>query len=116
MPANCFTSRSYRNRFGLVATSASRVGVDIEVIDMSVTADAVLTPGEARIVSTPAEWCNWWSAKEALAKALGDARNYDPRRVESPALWQGGHQGRWCVERLDVPDGCVGWIVWETDC
>ena len=116
IPDHWLTSRSYRNQFGLVAANRSRVGVDIEVIDVSVTADAVLTRDEARIAAGPLEWCAWWSAKEGLAKALGDARKYDPRRLESPALWPFGRQGRWRAEQLDVPTGHVGWVVWEADC
>ena len=114
IPDHWLTSRSYRNQFGLVAANRSRVGVDIEVIDVSVTADAVLTRDEVQIAAGPLEWCAWWSAKEGLAKALGDARKYDPRRLESPALWQFGRQGRWRAEQLDVPTGHVGWVVWET--
>jgi hypothetical protein len=110
-----FTCRSYRNQFGLLAANPSRVGVDMEFIDVSVTADAVLTRDEARIAAGPMEWCAWWSAKESLAKALGDARLYDPRRLESPALWPLGRLGRWRAEQLDVPTGHVGWVVWETE-
>jgi len=115
VPVGWFTSRSYRHHYGLVASWTWRVGVDIECIDLTVTADAVLTPTEASVAGGPADWCAWWSAKEGLAKALGDARHYDPRRLGSPALWPFGHEGRWYAQRLDVPEGLVGWVVWESD-
>lgn len=115
IPENWFFSRSYRDHFGLVAACAMRIGVDLEVIDLSVTADAVLTSDEQRLDGGPIEWCSWWSAKEALAKALGDARRYDPRRLGSPALWQLGRQGLWRAESLEVPMGYLGWVVWECD-
>lgn len=95
--------------------STSRVGVDIEVIDLTVTAAAVLTKKESRLGGGPDDFCSWWSAKEALAKALGDARKYDPRELETPALWTTPQQGRWQAQRLEVPSGYVGWIVWEID-
>jgi phosphopantetheinyl transferase len=95
--------------------ASSRVGVDIEVIDMTVAPDAVLTHEESYLGGGPVDFCSWWSAKEALAKALGDARKYDPRRLASAALWQLGRQGRWQAKRLDVPTGHVGWVVWETE-
>ncbi len=95
--------------------SAKRVGVDIEVVDLSVTAEAVLTESESRLDGGPADFCNWWSAKEALAKALGDARKYDPRSLESPALWPTSQQGFWQARPLEVPVGYFAWIVWETN-
>jgi len=106
-------SRSYRGCFGLLAVSHSRVGVDLELVDTTVCRDAVLTPGELNLGGTPAMWCDWWSAKEALAKALGNARLYDPRRLESPSHWDGGRAGRWACSALELPRGLVGWVVWE---
>jgi hypothetical protein len=115
VPHGWITSRSYRGRYGLVAAAPVRVGVDIERLDDAVTADAVLTPLEAGRSGGPNDWCSWWSAKEALAKALGDARAYVGHRLESPALWPCARAGRWRAERLPVPDGFVGWVVWEAD-
>jgi len=112
-PSESFVSRSYRGCCGLVATHSSRVGVDIEVVDLTVCTEAVLTPTEMTLGGTPAMWCDWWSAKEALAKALGNARLYDPRRLESPAHWENGRSGRWACSRLGLPPGFVGWVVWE---
>jgi len=113
-PAGSRSSRSYRNGIALVAVHTARVGVDVEVIDTAITADAVLTSVEALAPDGPSEWCRWWSAKEALAKALGDARRYDPRRLESPARWRGGEEGLWRVAEIEVPTGYVAWVVWES--
>jgi len=96
-----------------VAVHSSRVGVDLELVDLTVPREAVLTPTEMTLGGTPEMWCNWWSAKEALAKALGDARLYDPRRLESPAHWENGRAGRWACSPLALPPGFVGWLVWE---
>lgn len=115
IPAGWHSSRSYRNHIGLVAMSTLRVGVDIEVIDLTVTAEAVLTMKESRLGGGPDDLCSWWSAKEALAKALGDARKYDPGRLETPALWPTSREGSWQAQRLEVPLGYVGWVVWETN-
>ena len=115
IPTGWHFSRSYRDGIGLLAMGPSRVGVDIEVIDLTVTAAAVLTDTESRLDSGPEDLCRWWSAKEALAKALGDARKYDPRTLDSPALWTTSRQGRWRAQPLEVPAGYIGWIVWETE-
>jgi hypothetical protein len=53
-----------------------------------------------------------WSSKEALAKALGDAGDYDPRRLGSPMFWTGGAAGRWRTRRLAVPPGYLAWLCW----
>jgi hypothetical protein len=114
-PPGWFASRAYRSHFGVVGMGPARVGVDIEVFDPTVTADAVLTRREQGLESGSGDLCRWWSAKEALAKALGDARRYDPRHLESPALWSQGREGRWIAGELCVPAGFVGWVVWEAD-
>ena len=114
-PPEWHWSRSYRGNFGVVAFSPMRVGVDIEVIDPTVTSDAVLTPTELRAEGSGEALCSWWSAKEALAKALGDARHYDPRSLATPARWQSGFQGRWIARNLAVPSRYVGWLIWESD-
>jgi hypothetical protein len=80
-----------------------------------VTTDAVLTRAEARTGGGPTEWCSWWSAKEALAKALGDARRYNPRGLASPALWHLGRQGRWHARRVGVPTGYFALVVARAD-
>jgi hypothetical protein len=113
VPEEWIASRSYRDAYALLAAAPVRVGVDIERIDESVTPDAVLTPLEARQWGGPADWCSWWSAKEALAKALGDAKNYEPQRLESPALWPNARTGRWRTQQLPAPPGYVAWIIWE---
>jgi hypothetical protein len=54
-----------------------------------------------------------WSSKEALAKALGDALAYDPRRLESPLNWEDGAAGRWRARELTPEPGYVAWLVWR---
>ncbi len=48
-----------------------------------------------------------------LSKALGDARNYDPRRLESPAGWPRGICGPWRAAPLPLPDGYCEWVCWR---
>jgi hypothetical protein len=56
-----------------------------------------------------------WSSKEALAKALGDALHYDPRRLEGPAGWREGRAGSWRARALDVGEEYVGWVCWRAE-
>ncbi len=113
------TSRSYRFPFALFAVHCDSVGIDIEHVDP-------YDPVFAESVCTPTEWSNSqtrpetslevadvWSSKEALAKALGDAVKYDPRRLLSLALTPDGAAGAWHTARIDVPFGYTGWVVWK---
>ena len=95
--------------------ASTRVGVDIEVLDLLVAAEAVLTRDERLLEPGPEQVCQSWSSKEATAKALSDAPNYDPCRLDTPALWPWKCQGRWRVEILDVPVGNSGCLVGESD-
>jgi phosphopantetheinyl transferase len=115
-----FVTRSYRYPFALAAWHTGPVGIDIERI-------AACPPGFAESISTPAEHArpasgelgydasliSLWCAKEALAKALGDALRYDPRRLESPLGWPAGHCGPWRAAQLAAPAGHVAWICWR---
>lgn len=116
--ASAYTSRSYSYPFALVAWHTGPVGVDIERIQ----------PLDARFrasICTPREMLaqhgapepdalitSLWSSKEALAKALGNAVDYDPRRLESPLAWPDGKSGRWHCMTAPVPAGHVGWLCW----
>jgi phosphopantetheinyl transferase len=113
------SSRSYRFPYALLAWHSSPVGVDIERIE-------ALEPAFLHSISTPAELAadapktqdyasRLWSSKEALAKALGDALDYDPRRLDSPMLWPGGRSGPWRALALSLPEGYVGWLCWRTE-
>lgn len=115
-----FVSRSYRAPFALVAWHRWEVGVDIERVERPAEGfgASIATPSELRVVGPealeiPSLVACLWSGKEALAKALGDARDYDPRRLESPLLWPDGVCGCWRAERLDAPVGHVAWICWR---
>jgi hypothetical protein len=115
------TTRSYSFPYALVAWHEARVGVDIERI-------AHCDEAFARSISTPAEHVEYgsvldpdghftsvWSSKEALAKALGDALEYDPRRLDSPLGWPGGRAGAWRALALALPGAAhhVAWLCWR---
>lgn len=115
--ASGVVSRSYCFPFALVGRHTDRIGVDIERI---VACDERF----GRSICTPAEeagepWhrdseiISLWSSKEALAKALGDAVRYDPRRLESPAGWTDGASGPWRARAVDVADGYCAWVCWR---
>lgn len=114
-----FVTRSYRYPFAAIAWHSGPVGIDIERIEPCDAAflDSICTPIER------SEWpsagdpdtaaISLWSSKEALAKALGDAVDYDPRRLESPLGWPAGRSGAWYAERLPTPPGHVAWLCWR---
>lgn len=110
-------SRSYRFPFALIAWHTGPVGVDLERLEDCPPgfAASICTPAEraARPAPTDPEAIVLWSGKEALAKALGDALRYDPRRLESPWSWPDGRCGPWRARRLTVPDGLAGWLCWQ---
>lgn len=114
-----FASRSYRYPYAAVAWHSRPVGIDLERIE---ACDAAF----ADSICTPAERCGWptnrdpdayaislWCSKEALAKALGDAVAYDPRRLEAPLAWPAGRSGRWRATPLLAPAGHVAWVCWR---
>ncbi len=115
-----FTSRSYRHPYALVACHTSRVGVDIERIDPLDPAfvASISTPEELRAHPTEPDRgyaASLWSSKEALAKALGNAVDYDPRRLPSPLFWPEEGSGPWRALCLPVPNGHVAWLCWRAD-
>jgi hypothetical protein len=115
----CFTSRSYRFPLALVACHEAPVGVDIERVESCSEdfAHSISTPSE-RAAGWPEEDCDrfltsLWSSKEALAKALGDALRYDPRRLEGPGAWPEGRSGPWSARALALGPEHVGWVCWS---
>jgi len=115
-----FTARSYRFPWALVAWHDAPVGVDIEQIGPVELgfAESIATPSERAELTVCADLDTWatdlWCSKEALAKALGDAVLYDPRRLESPMRWPGLRSGPWRATRVaDVPPRHVGWLCWR---
>jgi hypothetical protein len=110
-------SRSYCHPYALVGWHTEPIGVDVERV-------VACSPEFARSISTPGERASarWntdhdivslWSSKEALSKALGNALDYDPRRLESPAGWPHGSSGPWRTASLPLPDGYCGWVCWR---
>ena len=113
------TSRSYRYPYALVARHVRPVGVDIERIESHDEAflDSILTPTERtslKIGSDARSVSSLWCSKEALAKALGDALRYDPRRLDSPLTWPGASSGPWRAIELRAPPGYVAWLCWRS--
>jgi phosphopantetheinyl transferase len=107
-------SRSYCPPYALVAWHDGPVGVDIErVVGCDARfAESITTPDE-RVPDSDREIISLWSGKEALAKALGDAVDYDPRRLEAPGGWRNGVNGAWSASALPLPDGYCGWVCWR---
>ncbi|MGO9908096.1 MAG: 4'-phosphopantetheinyl transferase superfamily protein [Solirubrobacteraceae bacterium] len=110
-------SRSYCHPYALVGWHAEPIGVDVErvVTCPAEFATSISTPAEEAAArwTTDGEIVSLWSSKEALSKALGDALNYDPRRLESPAGWPDGICGPWRAATLPLPNGYCGWVCWR---
>lgn len=113
-------SRSYRGPRALIAWHTAPVGADLERLAptdrrfaASICAPAELERFGARL-DEPAFVTSLWSSKEALAKALGDAMDYDPRRLESPLGWPDETAGGWQAMQLQPAGGYLAWIVWRT--
>src|ERR1700759_909625 len=87
-------SRSYCHPYALVGCHTDQVGIDIErfVACDERFARSICTPAEVARTDSAGDRdvVSLWSGKEALAKALGDAVDYDPRRLESPVGWPDG--------------------------
>lgn len=113
------SSRSHRYPYELVACHEAPVGVDIERVepfDESFFA-SICTPSERTLKVDLDDLDGYaislWASKEALAKALGDAVAYDPRRLGSPMFWPDGRSGPWRAVPLPVPSGHSGWLCWQ---
>lgn len=89
-------SRSYSYPYAVVAWHTEPVGVDI-----------------GRVTAFEAERTSVRCSKEALANALGDALEYDARRLEPPTMWADGEAGPWRTIKLDAPLGHVAWVCWR---
>jgi len=115
-----YVSRSYRYPYALVAWHDGPVGIDIERIGPcdSAFAELICTPAEradaAYFTDPDAYLTSLWSAKEALSKALGDARLYVPSRLDSPSRWQRMRSGPWRAARIQVAPGHVAWACWRS--
>jgi hypothetical protein len=110
-------SRSYAFPYGLLAHHDTAVGVDVERVAPCdvVFAASICTPDELATIRVrdAAGVTSLWSSKEALAKALGDARLYDPRRLASPAGWRQGASGPWRARALTIAPGYRAWVCWR---
>jgi hypothetical protein len=138
-----FTSRSYSFPLALVAWHTAPVGCDIERIVPcdEAFADSIRTPTERATAAEEDDASgdtadddgterdsadhdsadrdrritSLWCSKEALSKALGDALDYDPRRLEGPGAWPDGRSGPWRAAALDLAEGHVAWVSWRED-
>jgi hypothetical protein len=112
-------SRSYCFPYAVVAWHETPVGVDIEHVGRcdEAFAASISAPEEradyASVADPDSYVTSLWSGKEALAKALGDALSYDPRRLVSPLRWPDGRAGAWRALSLPVPAGHVAWVCWR---
>jgi hypothetical protein len=111
----CAVSRSYSYPYALVAWHDDAVGVDIERIEAcdAAFADSICTPRERAELAADGCLTALWCSKEALSKALGDALEYDPRRLDSPMLWPGGRAGPWRAAPVAAPAGHTAWLCWR---
>jgi hypothetical protein len=115
-----FATRSYRHPYALVAWHSLPVGADLERIEAcdGAFAESIRTPAERAAAGghalSEAQIASLWCSKEALAKALGDARRYDPRRLESPMGWPDGSAGPWRAAPVPVARGHVAWLCWRS--
>ena len=116
-----FVSRSYAPPLALIAWHTKPIGVDLERVGASdrAFAESICTPTELRLFADSLDDARFvtslWSSKEALAKALGDALAYDPRRLQSPLGWSDGRAGSWSASELHVASGHVAWLVWSLE-
>lgn len=124
-PGRC--SRSYNVPHALVAFHGERVGVDIEGVEATELGffEGIATPAERQRLTPPTEGfardrflIRLWSAKEAAAKALGDALAYDPRRLDSPLVWERTQTGLYLAgglraRELELGPNLVGWVCWS---
>jgi 4'-phosphopantetheinyl transferase superfamily len=134
-----FTSRSYSFPFALLAWHTAPVGCDIERIVPcdDAFANSIRTPTERAMAAEEdtsddtadddddgterdsadrdRRITSLWSSKEALSKALGNALDYDPRRLEGPGAWPDGRSGPWRAATLDLADDRVAWVCWRED-
>jgi hypothetical protein len=113
-------ARSYRYPYALVALHSAPVGVDIERIqacDMDF-ATVICTPSERADATAAGDQnaylSSLWCSKEALSKALGDALQYDPSRLDSPMRWPDLRAGPWRATPLETVPGHAAWLCWRS--
>jgi phosphopantetheinyl transferase len=113
-----YVSRSYSHPLALAAWHRAAVGVDVERVTRcdAELADVICTPAEREVVvGVPCRdrlLSALWSSKEALSKALGDALDYNPARLDAPMRWPQHRSGNWTCAPLPVPATHVGWVCW----
>jgi len=125
-------SRSHSGRFTIEVVSNQRCGIDLEIaneIDPEWSFDsesfelAILAPGEKGLImsssmSSAKDLATLiWVSKEALAKALGDATNYEPNKIYSPICWEATRPNNWQAVHIDFStsksERLIVWLVAE---
>lgn len=125
-------SRSHSGRFTIEVVSNQRCGIDLEIaneIDPEWSFDsesfelAILAPGEKELImsssmSSAKDLATViWVSKEALAKALGDATNYEPNQIYSPMCWEAMRPDNWQAVYVDFltskSERLIVWLVAE---
>jgi phosphopantetheinyl transferase len=115
-----YTSRAYRYPYALVACHSEQIGVEVERIEPfdQTVLESIRTPSEPLAPPAREDPAAFLSSlrcsKEALAKALGRAPDYDPRRLQAPLFWPDGRAGAWRAWQLPVPSGHNGWLCWRS--
>ena len=125
-------SRSYSGRFAIEVLSNQRCGIDLEIakeadFDWSVNSElfeiAMLAPGEKDLIMSSRFSSDKdletliWVSKEALAKALGDATQYEPSKIYSPICWDDMQPNNWQAIHVDFvtkeSERLIVWLVSE---
>ena len=112
-----FMSRTHCGAYTLEVRASAPCGVDMEFlfekgegwnIESATLQSTILAPGEldaldlSQFSRHPDLATVVWTSKEALAKALGDAMEYDPTRLLSPAAWNDQPPVGWHADYLEV--------------
>mgnify|MGYP000036955442 FL=1 len=123
-----YRSRSYSGKYVVEVFSTTRCGIDMEAVkpaeaNWSIQSPlferAMLAPGEKELILATeySKHSNLstliWASKEALAKALGDATNYEPTQLISPLAWYAKPHDAWAAEHQEfVTENGQRLIIW----
>ena len=128
-----FSISHSRELVGIALTLKSHIGIDLEAIsrptNLNLLAERIFSISDREAFQKlpegerPAVFFRAWTAKEAYLKALGlglpgglkgvavplDEANPSSSRVFHP----NAQSGPWCLQRLPLPDGYSGCVVWD---
>jgi 4'-phosphopantetheinyl transferase len=118
---------------GIALSLKSNIGIDLEVItrpvDLNSLAERIFSFSDQETFQRlpegerPAVFFRGWTTKEAYLKALGlglpgglkgVAVPLDEAHLSSPRIFHPDAQsGPWCLQRLPLPEGYSGCVVWD---